>query len=335
MTELLEVLRAAGRDLGSLLAHPDRRVYVPHLVGAGVLALLVWVRHVRGQRGLFAYLFPPGVWLHRSAREDYALIALRAVLRALFVAPLVFAAIPLAARLSVGLGSIVGPSPIPALPRWVTIVAFSVAAFALDDFTRFLLHYLAHRVPVLWELHKVHHSAEVMTPFTVHRVHPIEAWLNGLRGAATTALVAGVFAWAFPGRIEALEILGVGALGFAWSLAGSNLRHSHVWLSYGRALEHVFISPAQHQIHHSREARHYDRNFGSAFALWDWMFGTLYVPRGRERLTFGLPPDVLNHRPGVLAMLVDPLLAIGRLGLLRARSLGALFARALGRPRTS
>lgn len=310
---------------------PEKRIYWPHLLGAAGLATYVWARHVRGRRSLFGYLFAKEVWWHRSAREDYALILARAVLGALVAAPAVLAIVPAAARLSVWLGATLGPSPLPALGRTEVAMAFTVASFAADDFTRFLLHYLAHRVPFLWELHKVHHSAEVMTPFTVHRVHPIEAWLNGVRGSVTTAGIAGCFAWGFPGRITGFEILGVAALGFVWSLFGSNLRHSQVWLSYGRALEHVFISPAQHQIHHSREPRHYDRNFGSAFAVWDWMFGTLYVPVTRERLSFGLPAAVRNHAPGVVAMLIEPVLAALRHLLPRRRARAALDSSSAGR----
>ncbi len=66
------------------------------------------------------------------------------------------------------------------------------------------------------------------------------------------------------------------------------MRHSHVWLSYGDLLEHLFISPAQHQIHHSRAVEHHGKNYGEVLAIWDWMFGTLYVPNGKEDLDFGL-----------------------------------------------
>ena len=48
------------------------------------------------------------------------------------------------------------------------------------------------------------------------------------------------------------------------------------------------MSPAQHQIHHSADPRHYDRNMGLVFAFWDWLAGTLYVPEGREEVRFGL-----------------------------------------------
>src|SRR2546426_736232 len=83
-------------------------------------------------------------------------------------------------------------------------------------------------------------------------------------------------------------VLGANAGLVLFLFAGAHLRHSHVWLSYGPVLSRIFISPAQHQIHHSVDPRHVDRNFGGIFAIWDALFGTLYVPRTRETLTVGL-----------------------------------------------
>jgi hypothetical protein len=59
-------------------------------------------------------------------------------------------------------------------------------------------------------------------------------------------------------------------------------------LSYGRILEHVLISPSQHQVHHSVDPKHLDKNFGEIFAIWDWIFGTLYIPTSNEELVFGI-----------------------------------------------
>jgi len=56
----------------------------------------------------------------------------------------------------------------------------------------------------------------------------------------------------------------------------------------------VRISPAQHQVHHSVDAKHHHRNFGSALAIWDWMFGTR---RGIEILV-GARRQREGHRPG-------------------------------------
>jgi sterol desaturase/sphingolipid hydroxylase (fatty acid hydroxylase superfamily) len=83
-------------------------------------------------------------------------------------------------------------------------------------------------------------------------------------------------------------ILGVNIVTAVFYWSGANLRHSHVWLSYGPLLNRVLVSPAQHQIHHSCAPRHHDKNYGEIFALWDWMFGTLYNPKGYEALEFGV-----------------------------------------------
>jgi sterol desaturase/sphingolipid hydroxylase (fatty acid hydroxylase superfamily) len=48
------------------------------------------------------------------------------------------------------------------------------------------------------------------------------------------------------------------------------------------------MSPAQHHIHHSVDSKHYDKNFGYILSFWDWIFGTLYIPIGHEKISFGL-----------------------------------------------
>ena len=51
----------------------------------------------------------------------------------------------------------------------------------------------------------------------------------------------------------------------------------------GVKLDWIVCSPAMHQVHHSAQVRHWDKNMGEVFAIWDWMFGTIYVPsRQRE-----------------------------------------------------
>jgi hypothetical protein len=77
---------------------------------------------------------------------------------------------------------------------------------------------------------------------------------------------------------------------FIFNSLAANLRHSHVWLSFGPVLERVLSSPAQHQIHHSDAPRHFNKNFGINLSLWDWMFGTLYVTRST--------PEVIHYGTG-------------------------------------
>jgi sterol desaturase/sphingolipid hydroxylase (fatty acid hydroxylase superfamily) len=74
-------------------------------------------------------------------------------------------------------------------------------------------------------------------------------------------------------------------------MTGSNLRHSHINIRYWKWLEYIFISPSQHQLHHSIAEEHYDKNFGAALAVWDWLFGSLHLSESDQEITYGLTQD--------------------------------------------
>ena len=180
-----------------------------------------------------------------------------------------------------------GPMPGPSLTATPAAeLAYMIAIILAADLGFFIGHYLTHKVPLLWEFHKVHHSAPVLNPLTNYRFHPLDRIPLGLFMGLLTALVKGGFAFAYPGGIAEMTAVNVGVL-LLFNLS-ANLRHSHIWLSYGWHLSHVLSSPAQHQIHHGSESRHIDKNFGLMFSVWDWIAGTLYVPRAREEVRFGL-----------------------------------------------
>ncbi|WP_422054676.1 sterol desaturase family protein [Shimia sp.] len=100
-----------------------------------------------------------------------------------------------------------------------------------------------------------------------------------------------VFIFAFGSTVDLYTVVGVSVLVFVFHVTGSNLRHSHIIIRYWSWMERVLISPAQHQLHHSTAERHFDKNFGAALAIWDWLFGSLYLSEQEEELTFGLPPE--------------------------------------------
>lgn len=303
---LLEPLQA--------FAGPHHRVYLPFVGASAVLAAVVWALGPRARgASLLHFVFPWRVLLHRSSRFDALWLFVRGAVHALILWPLRLTAVGVMLAVSGSLRDAVGVAPwhSPA-SRAPVVAAFSLALFLADDFTRYLVHRLMHRVPALWELHKVHHSAEVMTPLTLYRVHPIESALNQLRGVLALGVVTGLFAWAVPGRLDAWSILGVDAIGFVWTVAGANLRHSHVWLSFGASLERVFISPAQHQLHHARDPVLGSSNYGSILALWDWAGGSLTVAAGRRPPRIGLRRSEQNHTLSPLSALVSPLVASSR-----------------------
>jgi sterol desaturase/sphingolipid hydroxylase (fatty acid hydroxylase superfamily) len=75
----------------------------------------------------------------------------------------------------------------------------------------------------------------------------------------------------------------------------NSIHHSHFAQSFGK-LDYVFVSARMHQIHHSAELRHRDRNFGGFLSIYDWMFGTLYLPGKDEKFRVGLNENELGER---------------------------------------
>ena len=134
----------------------------------------------------------------------------------------------------------------------------------------------------------MHHSAEVLTPLTDWRNHPVDM----LTMLYFSSILLGTFqAFAdhfLMSNLNLGQIIGFNFIIYGYYSIAYHLRHSHLWLSFGRRLNHIFMCPSQHQLHHSVDERHMNKNFGSILSFWDWVFGTLYVAKSQEKLEFGL-----------------------------------------------
>jgi sterol desaturase/sphingolipid hydroxylase (fatty acid hydroxylase superfamily) len=273
--------------------HPGQRIYWLYLASGLAFAAAVYLVRRAGRasslRGLWRFLLPRRVLLHRSALLDYRFFVVnRIVFGLLFLPALPAAALGATAASRAALEALLGAPAAPlAGGAGLLLLQTLLSALALD-FGLFLSHRLQHSVPLLWEFHKVHHSAEVLTPISAYRMHPVDDLVSmGLSGALG-GVVLGVFQYLQPGNPGPAVLLGLHAAVFLYYLAGFNLRHSHVWLHYPGWLARVLVSPAQHQIHHSADPRHAGKNLGFIFSFWDAACGSLYLPARRERLAFGL-----------------------------------------------
>ena len=236
---------------------------------------------------LFGFILPPSIYFHKSAVVDYAFYVTSKIVGIFIHFETLFISAGLMGGYSASLlqhafGPVESRSEAGLSARFMYTIVMVLAV----DMGLFISHYLQHKVPFFWEFHKVHHSAEVLTPITTYRFHPMDLILDG----TFTGLLGGMaigFGSVFYGGLDEITILNISVIMFAYNLT-ANLRHSHIWLSYGWALSHVFCSPAMHQIHHSYADRHRDKNLGFVFSLWDYLAGTLYVPRAQENLAWGL-----------------------------------------------
>jgi len=185
-----------------------------------------------------------------------------------------------------------GPPAPTTLPAFVARAVITVMLFLAYELGYWLNHYLSHRVAFLWEFHRVHHTATVLTPVTNFRVHPVYTFVFVNILAISTAIANGVGNYMFGETAYQYALSDTNIILVIFIHTYVHLQHTELWIPFSGALGRVFMSPAHHQVHHSTNPAHFNKNMGSCLALWDWMFGTLYVPaKEPEKLSFGVDPD--------------------------------------------
>jgi len=289
---------------------PEERLYWNYVLMAYALgAFLIWIvrRETHSIKETLKYLFPIAVWLRRGTLHDlgfnYLTLALQYSLMGWITATLGSSVAMGISGLSGGIGGDFFPLEIDS--EWSKGLVTLIMTIALD-LSLYFSHWLLHRVPFLWPFHAVHHSAEGLTPLTAYRQHPVDMLLNAFVSALLIGSTLGLLRIILGPQVQSIGINGQTVVILIFYLLGYHLRHSHIWLDYGSKVSRILISPAQHQIHHSIEARHHDRNFGYMLALWDDLFGTLYVPSKREHLTFGIEKSFLGPPHTFFGLIFNP-----------------------------
>ncbi len=276
----------------------------PVWLAAMLLTLVLAVRGAvpRGHRRpvraklLLRALLPWRILRSRSGRLDIAAFLFGALLAGVALGWALVSGSWWASTLSARLVSWLGPVAPTALPGPVAALLITLALFLAYEAAYWLNHWLSHRVGWLWEFHKVHHSAESLSLLTNFRVHPVDTIIFYNMAAATTGITAGLLRYALGGATDDVSVGGTNLLVFLSSIVLSYLQHSHLWLATTGRWGRLILSPAHHQLHHSVDPRHHNRNLGATLALFDWAFGTLLVPPARrQRLTFGV--DGLGYDP--------------------------------------
>jgi sterol desaturase/sphingolipid hydroxylase (fatty acid hydroxylase superfamily) len=251
---------------------------------------------------------------HPSARLDYRYYFVRCVLKVVLVVPIVALVDPYILRSGDYLAfftNLWGARPQIGQNLSLSLL-YGLGVFVISDFAGYWVHRAFHS-RWLWEFHKVHHSAPVMVPLTASRVHFLEKVVGRLVDLVLLSVYAGLFWYACGGEVSRYTLFGVTYLVFIFNGLASNLRHSHVWLSFGPRIEHILNSPAQHQIHHSDAPRHFHKNFATNLSIWDWMFGTLYVTSAKpEDIRFGTAEQDSHRYLTLYSLIVMPFVDTAR-----------------------
>lgn len=295
------------------------------LIFWGVLAFAVVFTYLHlpaphSFRGLGTYVLPPETLRHPSARADLLFWLSRRIFMPLLVLPTALSTVTAGHCAYLLLGHVVRfPQHAPGLLTPWGLVAFTVTMFLAYDLSYYIYHLLQHRVPFMWELHKVHHSAELMVGVTKDRVHPLDEIMNRWWDGIIPGLTYGI--WLFFGTdLVELTIFGLNVYFLRNTVLMMDfVRHTHLKLSYGRWLNYVLLCPHYHQLHHSVAKHHWHKNFGLTLSIWDRMFGTLLVPEPNEDFAFGLPDGEAAEYQSLVRLHILPLKKIARLVRCRLR----------------
>jgi sterol desaturase/sphingolipid hydroxylase (fatty acid hydroxylase superfamily) len=148
-------------------------------------------------------------------------------------------------------------------PHAWPLAAQAILMVLAVDFVRYWLHRACHRFDVLWRLHEVHHSPDILYVLNVGRFHPLEKMLH-FSLDTVPFLLLGV----------APEVI---ACYFLLYSVNGLFQHSNVRLRYGW-LNYLVGSAETHRWHHSRDPRTAACNFSNTTIVWDLVFGTWHLP---------------------------------------------------------
>jgi sterol desaturase/sphingolipid hydroxylase (fatty acid hydroxylase superfamily) len=160
-------------------------------------------------------------------------------------------------------------------PVWAQLLFFTIT----HDFYIYWMHRWQHSNRYLWRLHEAHHSPRTVDWLSGSRSHALEILIN-----QTVEFTPIILLGASP------EVIGYkGVVSAVWGM----YIHSNLNVRSGR-LQRYINGPEMHRWHHTT-GRGRNRNFATKLAVWDWLFGTAYLPEGERAQEYGLKTSFPPH----------------------------------------
>ena len=159
-------------------------------------------------------------------------------------------------------------------PKWTQLLTL----FVIADFIQWNVHRTLHRVPWMWEFHKVHHSVKEMGVAAHLRFH----WMESIFYKTAQYIP--------------LAMIGFGLQDFfivhIFTTAIGHFNHANLNISYG-PLKYIFNNPKMHIWHHAKTLPDgsYGVNYGLTLSVWDYIFKTDYIPSNGQDIALGFDQD--------------------------------------------
>ena len=175
---------------------------------------------------------------------------------------------------------------------WLKIIL----SLVMLDFIIYLQHLLFHYTPILWRLHRMHHTDLDLDVTSGNRFHPLEIIISMLIKMAAVVI---------------LGIPGQAMLAFEVILnASAMFNHGNIRLppAFDRLLRLFLVTPDMHRVHHSTLLHETNSNFGFTLPWWDRICGT-YRPqpeKGHLDMTIGLKEYRDPEKLTLIRLLLQP-----------------------------
>ena len=181
------------------------------------------------------------------------------------------------------------------LPFWAKLII----GVALFDMTTYWFHRSAHKVPLLWRLHRVHHSDTTMDSSTFFRGHPLEILVFGNASIIAVALFG-------------MDMLTFGLYLFIF-IPFAFLEHTNLYFPawVDKTLGLIFVTPNFHKVHHDQDQHYTDSNFADIFIFWDRLFGT-FKRKPVKEIKYGLAEFDDAKKQSFLYLMKCPFINITR-----------------------
>jgi sterol desaturase/sphingolipid hydroxylase (fatty acid hydroxylase superfamily) len=145
--------------------------------------------------------------------------------------------------------------------------------FVIHDCYIYWFHRFQHHSKYFWRLHEAHHSTEDVDWLSGTRSHSIEIFINqGIEFGVILCLGGSPEVAVLKGLIDGI-----------WGMyIHSNINVHSGWL------QKIINGPEMHRWHHATDSDAQNKNFSTKLAIWDWMFGTAFLPEARKPKAYGL-----------------------------------------------
>jgi len=154
-----------------------------------------------------------------------------------------------------------------------------ILALFVGDLLAYWHHRLSHEINFLWAAHIVHHSSEELNVTTVFRV-------------SAFAVINRSFFWIWMPLLGFSPLMTTGAIVFIGLF--QFFTHTRLVGKLG-ILEYFMVTPSHHRVHHARNEKYLDKNYGHVFIIWDKLFGT-FAPE-EEEPDYGITNGLHSSNP--------------------------------------